>query len=74
MEHSGNILYIHMTQAIAEHDRCQSHFEQLPVSHAVTHPSIDQAHDCLTSVIGPWMVAPCLRGSSCKHVNYVMTS
>ena len=29
----------------------------------VTHPSIDQAHGCLTSVIGPWMVAPCQWGS-----------
>ena len=29
----------------------------------VTHPSIDWAHGCLTSVIGPWMVAPCQRGS-----------
>ena len=29
----------------------------------VTHPSVDQAHGCLTSVIGPRMVAPCQRGS-----------
>ena len=33
------------------------------VSWMVTHPSIDQAHGCLTSVIGPWMVTPCQRGS-----------
>ena len=33
------------------------------VSWMVTHPGIDQAHVCLTSVIGPWMVAPCQRGS-----------
>ena len=33
------------------------------VTWTVTHPSIDQAHGCLTSVIRPWMVAPCQRGS-----------
>ena len=33
------------------------------VSWMVTHPSIDRAHGCLTSVIGPQMVAPCQRGS-----------
>ena len=29
----------------------------------VTHPSIEWAHSCLTSVIGPWMVTPCQHGS-----------
>ena len=32
------------------------------VSWTVTHPSIDRAHGCVTSVIGPRMVAPCQRG------------
>ena len=34
----------------------------------VTHPSIDQAHGCLTSVIRPWMVTPCQWGSSIDEV------
>ena len=30
------------------------------VSQMVIHPSTNQAQNCLTSVIRPWMVAPCL--------------
>ena len=42
-----------------EHDRWQSHFLAASTEYwTVTHPSIDQAHGCLTSVIRPQMVAP----------------
>ena len=37
------------------------------VSWIFTHPSIDWAHGCLTSVIGLRMVAPCQRGSSLHY-------
>ena len=41
------------------------------VSWMVTHPSSDRAHGCLTSVIRPWMVVPCQRGSDlCSAVIY----
>ena len=37
-------------------------------SQTVTHPSINQAHGCPTSVIGLQMVVPCQRGSSTELV------
>ena len=45
------------------------------VSWMVAHPSIDWAHGCLTSVIRPWMVAPCQRGSFyfyCDKMNTIL--
>ena len=43
------------------------------VSWMVTHPSIDWAHGCLTSVIGPRMASPCqLPWLSCSMSETLM--
>ena len=46
------------------------------VSKVVTHPSINWAQSCLTSVIGPWMITPCQQGSINRNkvVQYIHLS